>query len=117
MHSQAYGVFLFHWRSKPPAAGAGIDAVAIFGDLFARAGAEERKSEVPEPRECRKIGCVARALRQNRTVPCETELLQAAEDAVLRVGLFARRIDIVDTQQPFAAVGAGVALTAERGFL
>jgi hypothetical protein len=36
--------------------------------------------------------------------------------AVLRVGLFARRIYFVDTQQPFAGVGAGVVLPAARGY-
>ena len=63
---------------------------------------------VPQLLECGLVGIAPPALVQHRAVPLQAVGLEGAQDIVSRTGHLARRVDVVDAHQPFAAAGAGV---------
>jgi hypothetical protein len=58
------------------------------------------------------IGLAAVALPPHLAVPHEPEPLQGAQNRIRRAGYSARRIDILDTHQPPAAVHTRIKITS-----
>ena len=50
----------------------------------------------------------------HRSIPAESQPLKLPQDGVSRARHFARWVDIFDSEQPFATLGAGLQETAER---
>jgi hypothetical protein len=47
-------------------------------------------------------------LPQRRVVPVQTEALEGVQDGLRRTGLFARRVDVLNADQPASAVGSRI---------
>jgi hypothetical protein len=106
-------------RQSGPA-GPGIDLRAVrreperrIGDLAARATAPIRARLQLLQR--RFIARAAQALIKDRSIPGEPEALEDAQDVVGRAGLCARRVEVLDAQEPASARRARVEPARGRG--
>jgi hypothetical protein len=103
------------------ATGAGVSKAAIdrraqrrIGDLTARAGAAVGQPGALERFEGRRVGFGTPALPEHRAIPLEAKGLKCFQDIVRGTRDIARRIDILHTHQPLAALAAGIEKTADR---
>ncbi len=108
------------WRRGGAAAGARIDALAGGAERRARqlppgAGAGEHQAALHELVECRLVELAALALVDDRAVPLEAMGFEGGANVGTDMAAAARRVDVLDAQQPFAAGGAGVAAARQRG--
>jgi hypothetical protein len=88
---------------------------AFIGELQAAAGTFEQQASCPQPLQGRGVVAQAMALTDDFAVPLEAEGVQRGEDPPGGTGNFARPVEILQAQQPAAAVGAGVEKARGRG--
>ena len=107
-------------RRGPVATGARIDPISAdtdrcVGEITARARALESEPTVDQCLQRRCIGIATRALVENRTIPFEAVAVE--DDGKGRRGhlRFARRIEILDPEQPATAIEACIGMTCHRG--
>src|SRR5262249_32671500 len=102
-------------------AGARIDrafraCVRGFRDLFAAAGARIDRSELTQAMQCRVICRPPCALIEHLAIPFKAERLEAAQDRSCGPRLDPKRVEIVDTQEPLAAMRLGLEVAAGRRY-
>ncbi len=107
------------------AAGAGIDALVAFAfagrrrrrqcEIASAAGARKGTVEREQALQRRFIKPRARRLMDDRRVGDEAHARELIEDRLGRAGDVARRVEVLDANQPASAVGARVEPRGERG--
>jgi hypothetical protein len=63
--------------------------------------------------DCRRVAVESVALAQDGTVPPQTEGFEIGQDLVGRAWAGARRVEVLDTEQPFSAMRAGIEIAAD----
>jgi len=100
-------------------AGAGIDdpecATGCFGQVPSRASARIGLPGVNKLLDSGIVCRSARTLISDRAVPFEAVELKCRENFIAAARLFARRVDILDTEQPLTVVPAGFEEARDRG--
>jgi hypothetical protein len=63
--------------------------------------------------DCRRVAVESVALVQDGTVPLQSEGFEIGPDLVGRPGTGARRVEVLDPEQPFAAVRTRIEIAAD----
>src|SRR6185369_1452080 len=95
------------------AAGARVDrpldaAQSGIGNLLARAAAAVDEPEASQPLERRLVTLAVAVLPRDLAIPMKAQRLERSHDILGGAGHCARRVDVLDSQQPLAALRARV---------